>query len=176
MTTNFSTIKFALSKFYCRGVSHENLRFGTISSLLPRPAPLRSANSIFIVVSPSLSCQSWQSRVADFFCYFWAVFSKRTLALKVLSGRVRSRPCPSHQEQLRDCKGISAWEPRPCLEGSQRVSQNPCSEDASKSKPSEFSIEKSAACTMPVFGKIFHNTLQPKPAVSKFQVQRRKPP
>ena len=30
MTTNFSTIKFALSKFYCRGVSHEKQRFWTI--------------------------------------------------------------------------------------------------------------------------------------------------
>ena len=43
----------------------------------------------------------------------------------MLSGRVRSKPCPSHQQQLRDCRCISTWEPRPCPEGSQRVSQNP---------------------------------------------------
>ena len=55
--------------------------------------------------------------------------------LKVLSGRVRSKPCPSHQQQLRDCRCISTWEPRPCPERSQRVPQNPCSEDASKSNP-----------------------------------------
>ena len=29
-----------------------------------------------------LGCQSWQSQVADCFCYFWAVFSKRTLLAK----------------------------------------------------------------------------------------------
>ena len=44
---------------------------------------------------------------------------------------------PSHQQQLRDCRCISAWEPRPCPEGSRRVSQNPCSEDASKRKLSQ---------------------------------------
>ena len=84
-----------------------------------------------------LGCQRWQSRVADSFCYFWAVFSKRTFLTENLSRKVRSKPCPSHQQQLRDCKCISTWEPRPCPEGSQRVSQNPCSEDASKSNPSQ---------------------------------------
>ena len=55
----------------------------------------------------------------------------------MLSGRVRNKPYPSHQQQLRDCSCISTWEPRPCPEGSQRASQNPCSEDASKSNPSQ---------------------------------------
>ena len=50
---------------------------------------------------------------------------------------MHSKLCPSQQQQLRDCRCISTWEPRPCPEGSQRVSQNPCSEDASKSKPSQ---------------------------------------
>ena len=36
---NFSPIKFALSKFYCRGVSHAKQRFGRFSSLPPRPPP-----------------------------------------------------------------------------------------------------------------------------------------
>ena len=30
----------------------------------------------------TLGCQRWQSCVADFFCYFWAVFSKRTFLTK----------------------------------------------------------------------------------------------
>ena len=82
---NFLTIKFALSDFYCRGVSHEKQRLGQFSSLPPLPAPppskqifvvvafptkrsvwdnfplcphcpppLKTANSIFIVVSPAL--------------------------------------------------------------------------------------------------------------------------
>ena len=51
----YSTIKFAISKFYCRGVSHEKQRFGRFSSLPPRP-PLKNQNIfILIVVSPSLT-------------------------------------------------------------------------------------------------------------------------
>ena len=30
----------------------------------------------------TLGCQSWQSRVADLFCYFWVVFSRRTFLTK----------------------------------------------------------------------------------------------
>ena len=132
------------------------------------------------------------------------------LLIKVLSGRVRSKPCPSHQQQLRDCKCISTWEPRSCPEGSQRVSQNPCSEDASKSNPSQsqkarrvlggltggflglvggfrggrapadffFSAGGFSAAdfSMAVFWKIFRRRLNPRPAVSKFQVQHWNPP
>ena len=43
------------------------------------------------------------------FGIFWVVFSKRTILLKMLSGRVRSKTCPSHQQQLRDCRCILAW-------------------------------------------------------------------
>ena len=54
-TTNFSTIKISILKFYCRGVSHEKKQcFWTISPLPPTPTPLKSANFIFIVVSLSL--------------------------------------------------------------------------------------------------------------------------
>ena len=52
---NVSTIQFALSNFYCRGVSHEkNSIFGRFSSLLQGPPPLKSETFIFIVVSPCL--------------------------------------------------------------------------------------------------------------------------
>ena len=34
--------------------------------------------------SHCLGCQKWQSRVADVFCYFWAVFSKRLLTKSVV--------------------------------------------------------------------------------------------
>ena len=44
---NFSTIKFALSIFYCRGVSHEKQRFGRFSSLPPRPPPLKKWKCFF---------------------------------------------------------------------------------------------------------------------------------
>ena len=54
MTTNASTIKFALSKFDCRGVSHEKQRCGTIFLSAPGTPPSKNANFIFIVVSPSL--------------------------------------------------------------------------------------------------------------------------
>ena len=54
--TNFSTIKFSLSKFYCHDVSNEKKRFGQFSSLPPcPPPPLKSANLIFIVVWLSLN-------------------------------------------------------------------------------------------------------------------------
>ena len=75
--------------------------------------------------------------MADFFCYFWAVLSKQTLLTKSVVWKGAQQPCPSNQQQLRDCRCISTWEPRPCPEGSQRVSQNLCSEDASKSNPSQ---------------------------------------
>ena len=41
---HFSTIKFALSNFYCRGVSHEKQRFGRFASLPPRPPTSKSEN------------------------------------------------------------------------------------------------------------------------------------
>ena len=141
-------------------------------------------------------------------------------------------PCPSHQQELRDCRYISTWEPRPCPEGSQKVSQNPCSEDASKStillnrkrsgvylevwqadllvgfmadfwawladfggtvrwrifcfrladfpadlfggfffgilRPKKSTVKSTTS--MAVFWLIFHRSLNPRPAVSKFQV------
>ena len=56
MTTKFATINFALSKFYCRDVSHnKKTAFLDDFPLCPQgPPPLRSENFIFIVVSPSL--------------------------------------------------------------------------------------------------------------------------
>ena len=54
---NVSTIKFALSAFYCHGVSPEKKkkkRLGRFSSLPPVAPPSKTANFIFIVVSPSL--------------------------------------------------------------------------------------------------------------------------
>ena len=83
-----------------------------------------------------LGCQIWQSCVADHFCYCWNVFSKRTLLTKSVVWKAAQQPRPSHQQHPIHCRCISAWEPRPCPEGSQKVSQNPCSEDASKNKPS----------------------------------------
>ena len=50
MTTHFSTIKFALAKFYCRGVSHEKQKtaFWTIFLSVPKaPAPLKKRNFYF---------------------------------------------------------------------------------------------------------------------------------
>ena len=84
------------------------------------------------------SCAARGGRVAwrIVFCYFWSVFSKRTLLTKSVVLEVRSKPCPSHQLQLRDCMhfnmGASTMPRR-----QPRVSQNPCSEDASKSNPSQ---------------------------------------
>ena len=45
--TNFSTIKFAISIFYCRGISHTKQRFGRFSSLPPRPPPLKNREFYF---------------------------------------------------------------------------------------------------------------------------------
>ena len=47
MTTKFLDNKFALSKFYCRGVSHEKQCFGRFSSLPPRPHPLKKRKLYF---------------------------------------------------------------------------------------------------------------------------------
>ena len=46
---NFATIRFAHSKFYCRGVSHEKQRFGRFSSLpqCPPPPPKKNAKMYF---------------------------------------------------------------------------------------------------------------------------------
>ena len=72
MTTNFSTIRFALSKFYCRGVSHENKKNSAVLDDFPLcrqgPPPSKSENYIFIVVSPSLSIFE-DVRVLEFL--FW---------------------------------------------------------------------------------------------------------
>ena len=62
MTTKFLDIKFALSIFYCRGVSQEKQHLGTIVLSAPKAPPLRNANFIFIVVSPSLSFTKGQIR------------------------------------------------------------------------------------------------------------------
>ena len=53
MTTKFLDNKIAISKFYCRGVSHEKQRIWPILSLPPKAPPLNTANFIFIVVSLS---------------------------------------------------------------------------------------------------------------------------
>ena len=56
MTTTFlDNNKFPLSKFYCRGASHEKKQlWGKCSFLPPRPTPSKVQILIFIVVSPSL--------------------------------------------------------------------------------------------------------------------------
>ena len=48
MTTNFSTIKIALSKFCCRGVSHENKRFWTILLSAPKAPPPSKVKILFL--------------------------------------------------------------------------------------------------------------------------------
>ena len=53
MKTNFSIITFAHSKFYCRGVSHEKEVLGDFP-LAPKSPPLKTANFIFVVTSPSV--------------------------------------------------------------------------------------------------------------------------
>ena len=45
MTTKFLDNKFALSKFDCRGVSHESALGRCLSSLPPKPTPLKSVPS-----------------------------------------------------------------------------------------------------------------------------------
>ena len=56
MTTNFSTMKLALSKFFCSGVPKKNSVFGRFSSLPPiPPPPSKTQMFIFSIVSPSLS-------------------------------------------------------------------------------------------------------------------------
>ena len=54
-------IKFALLKFYCRGVSHKKQRFGRFSSLSPRPPP-QKAKILFLLSSRRLwhSQQHWE--------------------------------------------------------------------------------------------------------------------
>ena len=44
---NLSTIKFAISKFYCGGISHEKQHFGGSSSLPQGPPPLKNGNFYF---------------------------------------------------------------------------------------------------------------------------------
>ena len=84
-----------------------------------------------------LRCQRWQSRVADFFCYFWSVCSKRTLLTKsvVWKGAQQTLSIPpAAAERLQmHFKTRASTMPR----RQPRVSQNPCSEDSSKSNPSQ---------------------------------------
>ena len=98
MTTNVSTIKFALSKMYCHGVSHEkkeNSVFGRFSSLPPMPPPpLNIANFIFIVVSPSLiviGTDLRQRLMGSFF--LWVVCDKfwQTFVAKQKPWRLRTK-------------------------------------------------------------------------------------
>ena len=186
--------------------------------------------------------------MAAFFVIFGPFSQNERFWPKVMSGGCAANLVPPTSSSSRDCRCISAWEPRPRPEGSQRVSQNPCSEDASKGKPSQskkkkkktgvylevwhadllvgfaadfwtwvvdfgglcadelmtclfsaggFSggffrriffcilrpkqhqLEKSAeksTTSMAASWRIFHRTLKARPAVSKFQVERRNPP
>ena len=72
MTTKFLDNKnVALSKFYCRGVSHEKQRFWMIFLSAPTaPPPLKSEIFIFIVVSPSLILPFFQGFLLLFFSTF----------------------------------------------------------------------------------------------------------
>ena len=64
------------------------------------------------------------------FCYFWAVFSKRTLLTKSVVWKGASKPCPSHRQQLKDCRWtMPRRQPKSVPES--------CFEDASKSNPSQ---------------------------------------
>ena len=54
MTTKFLDNKIALSKFYCRGVSHQNKRFLDDLPLCPQPPPLKS-EILFLLSSRRLS-------------------------------------------------------------------------------------------------------------------------
>ena len=54
----FSTIKFALSTFYCDCIAQEEQRLWTIPLSAPDAPPLKDADFIFIVVSPSLRCSA----------------------------------------------------------------------------------------------------------------------
>ena len=65
MTTATPRINFALSKFYCRDVLHEQ-RFGTIILCTPMPNPLIRANFTSIVISPPLIKDT--HRIADLHC------------------------------------------------------------------------------------------------------------
>ena len=60
MTTNFSTIKFALSKFCCRGISHENKRFWTIFPSAPKATPPQKRKFYLLLrlSAQSSSCSS----------------------------------------------------------------------------------------------------------------------
>ena len=84
MTTKFlDNEKFALSKFYRRGVSHEKQRFWTIFLSALRPPPLKSENFTFIVVSLSLRGVGWRRRKkgkkdaqkVEFKSNFWPIVS-----------------------------------------------------------------------------------------------------
>ena len=84
-------------------------------------------------------CQRWQSRVADFFCYFWVVFSERTSLTQsvVWKGAQQTLSIPpAAAEGLQVHFNIRA-STMPTAEGSQKVSQNPWSEDASKNNLSQ---------------------------------------
>ena len=64
MTTIFSTIKCALSKFYCHGVSHEKHRFGRFFLSAPNSPPSQNRKFYFycrLAVS-NLSCDRLQFR------------------------------------------------------------------------------------------------------------------
>ena len=87
-----------------------------------------------------LGCKNSQSRVADSCCNFWAVFSERTLLTKSVAWK-------SAQQTLWHCRCISAWEPRPCQVGSQKVSQSPCSDSVKTPPRASFLNRKSLACT-----------------------------
>ena len=79
------------------------------------------------------------------FCYFWAASSKRTFLTKVLSGKVRSKSCPlppaaAEGLQVHFSMGASIMPRKQPM-----IVPESCSEDASKSKPSQ--SEKNPACT-----------------------------
>ena len=60
MTTDFSTIEFAHSNFYCHGVSQEKQHFWTNFLSAPMPPPSKGRVFICIIVSPSLTCRGFR--------------------------------------------------------------------------------------------------------------------
>ena len=113
------SLKFALSKFYCRGVSHEKQRFRDDFPLCPqlRPPPSKSENFILIVVSPSLTLSR---------AFLFIKFRRVTIqGAQQPSARLRGKFAP--QKVLRGfCRGLlegSAGGLRGPLRGSAGFSQ-----------------------------------------------------
>ena len=147
-----------------------------------------------MIIAILLGWQRWQSRVADFFCYFWAVFSKRTFLTKsvVWKGAQQTLsipPAAAEGLQVHFNMGPSTMPRR-------QPKSVPESMLWRRLQEQSFSIEKNrrvlegltdrfvgwfcatakSTTSMAVFWHVFHRRLNPRQAVSKFQVQHWNPP